>query len=167
MTFASAAWGAYGTVSLGIAGSQPERDFLCCHIFPDNLAVASDHFVRLYEYLFPYYDFQRVSEASFLRRLVITSYRPAHHALPCSLHGFTPGLSVGPGAAGEARTPPLRPGVWSTRPGPGLPLTPPLGARPRRLCPQGSASGFTRVGIRVTLVCGRFNNNQFMSGMRS
>ena len=43
----------YGKVSLDIADNQPECDFLCCHIFPDNLAVASNHIVSLYECILP------------------------------------------------------------------------------------------------------------------
>lgn len=45
--------GAYGKVNLDIPGTQPERDLLCCHIFPDNLAVASILIVNLCEYTFP------------------------------------------------------------------------------------------------------------------
>jgi hypothetical protein len=45
--------GAYGKVNLGIPGTQPERDLLCCHIFPDYLAVASNLVVHLYVYIIP------------------------------------------------------------------------------------------------------------------
>ena len=69
--------GTYGKVNLDIPGTQPERDLLCGHIFPDHFAVASYLIVHQYKHIFPLFDYHTVSEVRSLYGLVIMSYRPA------------------------------------------------------------------------------------------
>ena len=61
--------GAYGKVNLDIPGTQPERDLLCGHIFPDHFALASYLIVHPYEHIFPLLAWHTVSEVGSLASL--------------------------------------------------------------------------------------------------
>jgi len=45
--------GEYGKVHSDISGSQPERGFLRCHLFPDNVVLACNLAIGVRLYLCP------------------------------------------------------------------------------------------------------------------